>query len=42
MKNHFYYPYSGNKRNEVKEIYNALSFDGITTIIEPYIVEVDQ
>lgn len=36
MKNHFYYAYTGNKRTEVKEIYNALSFDGVTTIIEPY------
>jgi hypothetical protein len=36
MKNHFYYAYGGNKRTEVKEIYNNMNFDGIATIIEPY------
>jgi len=36
MKNHFYISYYGNKRNEVKDIYNNINFDNITTIIEPY------
>jgi site-specific DNA-adenine methylase len=36
MKNHFFFPFSGNKRNEVEDIYNALKLDGITTIIEPF------
>lgn len=36
MKNHFYISYAGNKRNEVKELYNNINFNNITTIIEPY------
>ena len=36
MKNHFYMSYAGNKRNEVKDIYNHIDFENITTIIEPF------
>lgn len=36
MRNHFVMQYSGNKRNEVEDVVNALNFDKITTIIEPY------
>lgn len=36
MKNHFYMAYTGNKRTEVKEIYENLNFDNIDTIIEPF------
>lgn len=36
MKNHFYFGYTGNKREEVEIIYDNLNFDGITTIIEPF------
>ena len=37
-KNHFIMPYFGNKRNEVKEIYEKISpiIDDIKTIIEPF------
>lgn len=35
-KNHFIIPYSGNKRTEVKEIYNALNFENIEYICEPF------
>jgi site-specific DNA-adenine methylase len=36
MKNHFFIPYTGNKRTEVEFIYSNLNLDDITTIIEPY------
>ena len=36
MKNHFIFGYTGNKREEVEQIYKALKLDGITTIIEPF------
>lgn len=36
MKNHFFFPYVGNKRREVEGIYPALNFDGIKTICEPF------
>ena len=36
MKNHFYFPYVGNKREEVEYILNNLNLDNITTIIEPF------
>ena len=36
MKNHFYISYAGNKRNEAQGLYNVLSFDDVTTIVEPY------
>ena len=29
MKNHFFYPYVGNKREEVEHIYNLLDFYNI-------------
>ena len=35
-KNHFYIAYAGNKRCEVKKIYDELNLEGITTIIEPF------
>ena len=37
MKNHFFYPYFGNKRQEVEKIYNEIeNIDSYTHIIEPY------
>ena len=36
MKNHFYISYAGNKREEVKTIYDNLNLNNIETIIEPY------
>lgn len=36
MKNHFYISYPGNKRNEVINIVNNISFNNIKTIIEPF------
>lgn len=40
MRNHFFIPYTGNKREEVDSIYNAIiknnSLNNIETIIEPY------
>ena len=36
MKNHFFFPYNGNKREEVEHIYNLLDLDNIYTIIEPF------
>jgi site-specific DNA-adenine methylase len=38
MKNHFFFSYSGNKRDEVETIHDALknNLKNITTIIEPF------
>lgn len=36
MKNHFYFPYAGNKRNEAEKIYNYINFENVEYIIEPY------
>jgi site-specific DNA-adenine methylase len=38
MKNHFIFPYSGNKRQEVEKIHEYLKdkLDGVDTIIEPF------
>jgi site-specific DNA-adenine methylase len=36
MNNHFYIAYAGNKRNEVKQIYNNIRFDDIDTVVEPF------
>lgn len=36
MKNHFFFPYAGNKRQEVENIYNNINLDGIDTIVEPF------
>lgn len=36
MKNHFLIPYFGNKRNEVKKIYDIINIDDIDTIVEPF------
>ena len=37
MKNHFFTPYSGNKREEVIKIYNSIDdINNYHTIIEPF------
>lgn len=36
MKNHFFFSYAGNKREEVENIYNLLDLENIDTIIEPF------
>ena len=36
MKNHFYISYAGNKRQEVKTIYDTIDFTNIKTIVEPF------
>jgi len=36
MKNHFFFSYAGNKREEVEHIYNKLDLNNIDTIIEPF------
>lgn len=36
MKNHFFFPYTGNKREEVETIYGQINLDGIDTIVEPF------
>ena len=36
MKNHFFFSYAGNKREEVEHIYNLLDLENIDTIIEPF------
>lgn len=36
MKNHFFFRYEGNKRNECDNIYKSLNFTNIDTIIEPF------
>ena len=36
MKNHFYIPYPGNKRKEMKGLYPYLDFTNIDIIVEPY------
>jgi site-specific DNA-adenine methylase len=36
MRNHFFTPYAGNKRNEVINIYEDINFDGVENIVEPY------
>lgn len=36
MKNHFFYSYCGNKREEVEHIYNLLDLENIETIVEPF------
>lgn len=36
MKNHFYFPYPGNKRNEVDIIFKDLDIEKYDTIIEPF------
>ena len=36
MKNHFYMPYKGNKRQEVEGIFNEINFENITTVVEPF------
>ena len=34
MKNHFFYSYVGNKREEVEHIYNLLDLNNIDTIVD--------
>lgn len=36
MKNHFFFPYVGNKREEVEHILDKLDLSNITTIVEPF------
>ena len=36
MKNHFFFSYAGNKREEVEHIYNKLDLENIETIVEPF------
>jgi site-specific DNA-adenine methylase len=36
MKNHFFFSWVGNKRQEVEHIYDNINLDGINTIIEPF------
>lgn len=36
MKNHFIFPYCGNKRNEIEKIVKYINFNDIETIIEPF------
>jgi site-specific DNA-adenine methylase len=36
MKNHFFFGYAGNKRNETEQIYNTLDLTNIKNIIEPF------
>jgi site-specific DNA-adenine methylase len=38
MKNHFFIPYAGNKRQEVKKLYEEIkdNLEDITTIVEPF------
>jgi len=36
MKNHFFFGYAGNKRNETEQIYNTLDMTNIKNIIEPF------
>lgn len=36
MKNHFFFPYVGNKRQEVEHIYKNINFKDINTIVEPF------
>lgn len=36
MKNHFFFSYTGNKRDEVEKIYNKLDLNNINTIVEPF------
>ena len=36
MRNHYYSPYVGNKRSEIKSIIPVIKLDNITTIIEPF------
>tara|TARA_R110002072_G_scaffold173495_1_gene328138 strand:- start:175 stop:1005 length:831 start_codon:yes stop_codon:yes gene_type:complete len=36
MKNHFFFGYVGNKRQEVEHIYENINFKNIETIVEPF------
>lgn len=36
MKNHFFFFYAGNKRQEVEHIYSKINFENIDTICEPF------
>tara|TARA_R110000822_G_C15194832_1_gene481738 strand:- start:63 stop:896 length:834 start_codon:yes stop_codon:yes gene_type:complete len=36
MKNHFFFAYVGNKRQEVEHIYKNINFKNIETIVEPF------
>jgi hypothetical protein len=36
MKNHFFFGYRGNKRNEVEKILNEIELNNVKTIVEPF------
>ena len=36
MKNHFFFAYAGNKRQEVEHIYENINFKNIDTLVEPF------
>lgn len=36
MKNHFFFGYAGNKRQEVEHIYENINFKNIDTLVEPF------
>jgi len=36
MKNHFFFPYAGNKRQEVEHIYENIDIKNMKTIVEPF------
>jgi site-specific DNA-adenine methylase len=36
MKNHFFFPYFGNKRTECERLFELMNFEDITTFIEPF------
>ena len=36
MKNHFFFPWAGNKREEVERLYNNIDLTNIKTIVEPF------
>jgi site-specific DNA-adenine methylase len=36
MKNHFFFSYAGNKREEVEHIFNKLDLNNVDTIVEPF------
>lgn len=36
MKNHFFFPYAGNKRTEVENLYKQINFANVEIIVEPF------
>lgn len=35
-RNHYFFPYFGNKRNEVEKLYEMIQMRGVNTIVEPF------